>query len=595
MGKELNSIEKNLQDVEVRFAFCFPDTYEVGMSHLGMKILYGALNAEPWLWCERVFAPWFDMEEALRKAGLPLYALESGDSVGDFDIIGFTLQYELSYTNVLNMLDLAGVPLLSKDRKALKNLVVAGGPCVCNCEPLADFVDLFFLGEGEEVDLEVCKLYRDCKRAGVSKEQFLERAVQIPGVYVPAFYDVSYHPDGTVAAITPTHGAPARVKKRVIMDLDKAYYPDRFVVPYIEIVHDRAVQEVFRGCIRGCRFCQAGFLYRPVREKSPEVINRQCRALCENTGYDEVSLSSLSTSDYSQLNPLLDELLTWSKPEKTSISLPSLRVDGFQSEVLDKIKTVRRSGLTFAPEAGTQRLRNVINKNVTEAQLRETVTKAFQGGLTTVKLYFMIGLPTETLEDVRGIAELGQMVVDTYYACKDKPRGKGLKVTLSASAFIPKPFTPFQWEPQDTMEQMRAKQMALVHAVKTRKISVNWHDASTSFVEAVFARGDRRLGKALLEAHCRGCKMDGWADGFSLEKWLSVFRDCGIDPAFYANRRRSFDEILPWDHMDYGVSKAFFIRECKRAYEAQTTPNCREACSACGAAQFGGGICYAQR
>lgn len=595
MGGELNSIVKDRGNVEVRFAFCFPDTYEVGMSHLGMKILYSELNTQSWLWCERVFAPWFDMEEELRKAQVPLYALESGDSVGEFDIVGFTLQYELSYTNVLNMLDLAGIPLLAKDRHSLKNLVVAGGPCVCNCEPLADFVDLFFLGEGEEVDLEVCALYRACKSQGLSKEQFLEQAARIQGVYVPAFYEVSYREDGTLAAITPTHGAPARVKKRVMMDLDKSYYPDRFVVPYIEIVHDRAVQEVFRGCIRGCRFCQAGFLYRPVREKSPEVVDRQCHALCENTGYDEVSLSSLSTSDYSQLNLLLDKLLLWSKEEKTSLSLPSLRVDGFQREVLDKIKTVRRSGLTFAPEAGTQRLRNVINKNVTETQLRETVLKAFQGGWSTIKLYFMIGLPTETLEDVCGIAELGQMVVDTYYACKDKPRGKGLKVTVSASAFIPKPFTPFQWEPQDTMEQMREKQVALVHAVKTRKITANWHDASTSFIEAVFARGDRRLGRALLEAHRRGCKMDGWADGFSLERWLSVFRDCGIDPAFYANRRRPFDEILPWDHMDYGIDKNFLIDECRQAYQAQTTPNCREACSACGAAQFGGGICYAQR
>ena len=595
MGGELNSVMKDKKDVEVRFAFCFPDTYEVGMSHLGMKILYSALNTKDWLWCERVFAPWLDMEEQMRRAHVPLYALESGDSLENFDIIAFTLQYEMSYTNVLNMLDLSGIPLLAKDRPSLEHLVVAGGPCVCNCEPLTDFVDLFFLGEGEEVDLEVCELYRACKREHRSKLEFLEQAAQIPGVYVPAFYEVTYHEDGTVQAITPTHGAPARVKKRLLLDMDQAFYPDKFVVPYLEIVHDRVVEEVFRGCIRGCRFCQAGFLYRPVREKSPEVVDAQCRALCESTGYDEITLSSLSTSDYSQLQPLLDRMTQWTKPGKVSISLPSLRVDGFDQDLLDKIKTVRRSGLTFAPEAGTQRLRDVINKNVTQEELLDTVTKAFRGGWSTIKLYFMIGLPTETLDDVRGIADLGQQVVDAYYACQDKPRGKGLKVTVSASAFIPKPFTPFQWEPQDTMEQMREKQKALSHAVHSRKITAHWHDASTSFIEAVFARGDRRLGPVLLEAHRLGCKMDGWEDGFSLEKWLTAFQNCGIDPAFYANRRRSFEEVLPWDHMDYGVRKEFLIAECKRAYAAQTTPNCREACSACGAAQYGGGICYADR
>ena len=592
VGGELNSIVKDKKNIEVRFAFCFPDTYEVGMSHLGMKILYSQLNTREYLWCERVFAPWLDMEAELRKAKLPLYALESGDSVGDFDIIGFTLQYEMCYTNVLNMLELAGVPLLSRDRMELKNLVVAGGPCVCNAEPIADYIDLFFLGEGEEVDLEVCDLYRECKQNGTSKEEFLMRAAQIQGVYVPAFYEITYQNDGTVKAITPTHGAPAKVKKRLMLDMDESFYPDKFVVPYVDIVHDRAVEEVFRGCIRGCRFCQAGFLYRPVREKSAEVVDRQSHALCESTGYDEVSLSSLSTSDYTQINPLLDKMLKWSANEKTSISLPSLRVDGFQTEVMDKIKTVRRSGLTFAPEAGTQRMRNVINKNVTEEELLKTVNTAFSGGWSTVKLYFMLGLPTETLEEVEGIADLAQKVVDAYYARPEKPKGKGVKVTVSASAFIPKPFTPFQWEPQDTLEQMEEKQMHMLHAVKSHKINPTWHDASTSLIEAVFARGDRRLGPALLEAHRRGCKMDGWEDGFSMERWLSVFHDCGIDPAFYANRRRSFDEVLPWDHMDYGVSKEFLIQECKRAYAAETTPNCRQSCSHCGAAQFGGGICF---
>ena len=413
-GGELNSIVKDKSGVDVRFAFCFPDIYEVGMSHLGMKILYSLLNRMEGVWCERVFAPWTDMEALMRERGIPLYALESGDPVADFDIIGFTLQYELSYSNVLNMLDLAGVPLLARDRQGLSQLVVAGGPCACNPEPLADFVDLFFLGEGEEVDCELVELYREHKRRGSTRAEFLRAAAQIPGVYVPSLYEVTYREDGAIDAVTPREGAPAKVKKRLMLDMDRSYFPESFVVPYIEIVHDRAVAEVFRGCIRGCRFCQAGFLYRPLREKSVDVVNDQCRSLCETTGYDEISLSSLSTSDYSALNPLLDKLLTWTKEEKTGISLPSLRVDNFSTEVMDKISSVRRSGLTFAPEAGTQRLRDVINKNVTEDELMRTVTTAFSGGWSSVKLYFMIGLPTETLDDVAGIAALGQKVVDAF-------------------------------------------------------------------------------------------------------------------------------------------------------------------------------------
>lgn len=595
VGGEVNAVVKRKEDVDVRFAFCFPDVYEVGMSHLGMKILYGLFNAQPNIWCERVFAPWTDMEQEMRRIGMPLFALESGDPVRDFDFIGFTLQYELSFTNVLNMLDLAGVPLRSADRTELSPLVVAGGPCVCNAEPLADFVDLMFLGEGEEVDLEVIDLYRRFRDEGRSKREFLTAAAQIPGVYVPALYDVSYHEDGTVAAITPKDGAPATVKKRVMMDMDRSYFPKDFVVPFLDIVHDRAVAEVFRGCIRGCRFCQAGFIYRPVREKSVDTVSRQCRDLCENTGYDEVSLSSLSTSDYSEINPLLDELLTWTEGEKVSISLPSLRVDGFSNELTKKIKTVRRSGLTFAPEAGTQRLRDVINKNVTEEELLKTVRTAFSGGWSKVKLYFMIGLPTETLDDVAGIAELGQKVVDVYYDTPDRPKGRSVSVTLSASSFVPKPFTPFQWEPQDSIEVLRQKQRHLVESIHTRKIEANWHDAETSFLEAVFARGDRRLGPVLEEAQRRGFKFDGWADCFSFDAWMKLFADLGIDPAFYASRRRDFDEILPWDHLDYGIRKSFLIEECKRAYRDTTTPNCREKCSACGAACFGGGICFETR
>lgn len=595
VGGELNCVIKDKAAIDVRFAFCFPDIYEVGMSHLGMKILYSCLNRMEGVWCERVFAPWTDMEALMREKDIPLYALESGDPVKDFDIIGFTLQYELSYSNVLNMLDLAGVPLLVSERQGLSQLVVAGGPCACNPEPLADFVDLFFIGEGEEMDCELVELYRAHKQKGSSREEFLREAAQIPGVYVPSLYEVKYGEDGTIASVTPHGGAPEKVTKRLMLHMDQSFFPESFVVPYLEIVHDRAVAEVFRGCIRGCRFCQAGFLYRPLREKSVETVNRQCRSLCETTGYDEISLSSLSTSDYSKLNPLLDELLTWTKEEKTGISLPSLRVDNFSTEVMDKISSVRRSGLTFAPEAGTQRLRDVINKNVTEEELMKTVTTAFSGGWSSVKLYFMIGLPTETLDDVAGIADLGQKVVDAFYANPNKKKGKGVSVTLSASGFVPKAFTPFQWEPQDTIEMLHEKQRHLVSSVTTRKITCNYHDADTSFMEAVFARGDRRLGPVLLEAHRLGCKFDGWNDYFSLARWRQAFENCGVSPEFYANRRRSFDEILPWDHLDYGVSKEFFRKECEKAYAAATTPNCREKCSACGAACFQGGICYENR
>lgn len=594
-GGELNSVIKDKDKVDIRFAFCFPDVYEVGMSHLGMKILYSQFNEREDIWCERVFAPWTDMEEQMRKNNIPLYALESGDSLDKFDFIGFTLQYELSFTNILYMLELGNIPLLSKDRHDLFNIVVAGGPCACNPEPLADFIDLFFIGEGEEVDLEVMDLYKQCRANGETKQQFLEKAAQIKGVYVPSLYAVEYNDDGTIKSFTSQNNAPAVIKKRIITDLDNLYYPESFVVPSIEIVHDRAMAEIFRGCIRGCRFCQAGFLYRPVREKSPEVIDRQCHMLCNNTGYDEVSLSSLSSSDYTKIGELLGNLTKWSKDENVSISLPSLRVDGFSDEILSKIKTVRKSGLTFAPEAGTQRLRDVINKNVTEEELMDTCSTAFNGGWTTVKLYFMIGLPTETLDDVAGIAQLGQKVVNAYYNAENRQKGKSVKVTLSTASFVPKPFTPFQWFPQDTMDKLKEKQMHLKDSITTKKINYNYHDSSTSFVEAVFARGDRRLCKALLKAHEKGMIFDGWGDFFSLDKWLEVFDECGIDPAFYANRQREFDELLPWDHIDYGVKKSFLIEECKRAYKNEATPNCREKCSNCGAAQWKRGVCFEKR
>lgn len=595
VGGELNEVIKDKKDVDVRFAFCFPDTYEVGMSHLGMKILYGLFNKVPYIWCERVFAPWTDMEELMIEHNIPLYALESGDPISEFDFIGFTLQYELSFSNMLNMLRLGNIPIKSCDRKELKNIVCAGGPCACNPEPIADFVDLFFIGEGEEVDLEVIELYRKCRDEGKSKQEFLQLASHIEGVYVPSLYDVEYNEDGTIKSFTPNCDAPSVINKRIMPEMDDVYYPENFVVPNIEIVHDRAVQEIFRGCIRGCRFCQAGFIYRPVREKSPEVIDEQCHNLCNNTGYDEVSLSSLSSSDYSQIVPLLERLTAWSKDEKVSISLPSLRVDGFTDEIMNKIKTVRKSGLTFAPEAGSQRMRDVINKNVEESELLKTCATAFEGGWTTVKLYFMIGLPTETYDDVADIANLGQKVVDTYYQCPNKPKGKSVRVTVSASCFVPKPFTPFQWEPQDTRDEFANKQQHVKESITTRKIQFNYHDASTSYLEAVFARGDRKLCKAMELACERGFHFDGWNDCFDLDKWLEIFEECGIDPAFYANRRRSFDEILPWDHIDYGVTKDYLIKECKKAYENTTTPHCRLKCNNCGAAKYGKGVCFEKR
>ncbi|MBE6792254.1 MAG: TIGR03960 family B12-binding radical SAM protein [Ruminococcaceae bacterium] len=594
-GGELNSVVKDPSAVDVRFAFCFPDLYEVGMSHLGMKILYSQFNERSDIWCERVFAPDRDMEALMREKDIRLFGLESRDPIDGFDFIGFTLQYEMCYTTVLNMLDLAGVPLRAADRDERYPLVVAGGPCACNPEPLADFVDIFFLGEGEEVDLELIDLYKACRKEGYNKADFLKRAAQIEGVYVPSLYDVTYEEDGRVRAITPHEGVPATVKKRIIADLDACYYPDKFVVPFTEIVHDRFMSEIFRGCIRGCRFCQAGFIYRPVREKSVDTIDRQSRALCESTGYEEFSLSSLSTSDYTKLDELLTRLLAWAEDKKTNISLPSLRVDGFSEELANRLNVLRRSGLTFAPEAGTQRLRDAINKNLTEDEILDTARKAFSGGWSAVKLYFMMGLPTETDEDIVGIAQLGQRVVNAFYQNPDKPKGKGVTVSVSASCFVPKPFTPFQWEPQDTIEQLKEKQQLLSQSVTTKKISLSWHDAKTSFLEAVLARGDRRLGEVLEKAYRRGCNLDAWSEHFHFDVWMEVMAECGLDPAFYANRRRDYDEIFPWDHLDYGVNKAFLIRENKLAHESVTTPNCREKCAGCGASCWKGGVCVEKR
>ncbi len=594
-GGELNQVVKDPDKVDVRFAFCFPDIYEIGMSHLGMKILYSAFNTVDYIWCERCFAPWTDFEAVLRENNIPLFSIESRTPLKDFDIIGFTLQYELSYTGVLSMLSLGGVPLKAADREGLSNLVVAGGPCTCNAEPLSSFVDIFFLGEGESSDLELIALYREFKKKGGSKQDFLIEAAKIEGVYVPSLYDISYNADGTVVEIAPKCGAPKNPRKRIETDLDSTHYPEKLVVPYIEIVHDRAVQEIFRGCIRGCRFCQAGYIYRPVREKSAEVINRQARALCENTGYDEISLSSLSTSDYTKLEPMLDEMLDWTSENGISLSLPSLRIDNFSESLLEKINKIRKSGLTFAPEAGTQRLRDVINKNITEQEILSSCKTAFEGGYTAVKLYFMIGLPTETDEDIKGIADLAQKIVDLYYQNPNRHKGRAVNVSISASVFVPKPFTPFQFAPQISREEMIRRQQYLKSLITSRKISYSYHENKTSFLEGVFARGDRRLGAVIEAAFKKGCRLDAWDECFDLEKWLEAFDECGITPEFYTERERDYDEILPWEHLDYCVTKDFLVCQNELAKRAETTPNCREKCANCGANAFGKGVCFENR
>lgn len=594
IGGELNSVVKNKEDIALRFAFCFPDTYEIGMSHLGIKILYSLINERENAWCERVFAPWSDMEQQMRANNIPLFSLESQDSIRDFDVIGFTLQYELCYTNILNMLDLAGLPVRASERgDELTPIIIAGGPCVCNAEPIAEFIDVFQFGEGEEMMNEFLDLLKEHKQKGSTKSEFLREAARLPGLYVPSLYNVTYNDDGTIKQVEPREGAPEKIVKRVISDLDKVYYPDKFIVPFIEVVHDRAAHEIFRGCIRGCRFCQAGFIYRPIREKSPDTINKQSRVLCETGGYDEISLISLSSSDYTRIKELLIDMLDWADKDNVNVALPSLRADNFDSELAERLSSVRKSGLTFAPEAGTQRLRDVINKNVTSEDLMQAARDAFNGGWTGVKLYFMLGLPTETDEDLEGIAQLSQEVVEEYFRNPDRDKGKRVSVSVSVSTFVPKPFTPFQWEPQITKPEIEYRQKHIKESVKSKKVSVKFHEAETSIMEAVFARGDRRLSRVIETAWKKGCTFDSWGDHFNNELWLEAFAECGIDIDFYANRRRAYDEVLPWDHMDCGISKSFLISESKKAHKAETTPHCRVKCAGCGAAKLNGGKCDA--
>ncbi|HPE94826.1 MAG TPA: TIGR03960 family B12-binding radical SAM protein [Bacillota bacterium] len=592
-GGEFGEIRKEKRPGEVTFAFCFPDSYEIGMSNLGMKILYGALNANDFIRCERCFAPWPDMGDLMQSEDVPLATLESGTALRDFDIVAFSMGYELCYTNVLYMLRLAGIPLSASERKGKRwPVILGGGVCTYNPEPLAEFFDAFSIGEGEVSLCDFTRLYRDCRDEGKTKEEFLRRAASEmadEGIYVPSLYNASYNDDGTLRSFTPRDGAPAKIRKAVIEELDSAFYPECPVVPFIEAIHDRVMLETARGCIRGCRFCQAGMVCRPYRERSPEKLQTMAQRLVNNTGYDEISMMSLSISDYTKLPQLTDSLLEWTDKRHVSLSLPSMRVDSFYRELMEKVMSVRKSGITFAPEAGSQRMRDVINKNITEHDILTACETAFECGKSSVKLYFMNGLPGETDEDIVAIAKLGQSVLDCFFTSPSRKKGMSMAITLSVACFVPKPFTPFQWVGQTPADELLRRQKLLSHSITNKRITHNYHDSSVSFLEAVFARGNRNLAAALRRASERGFRFDSWDEYFKLNDWAAVFAETGIDPAFYANRTMSFDELLPWDFIDIGVTKKFLVSEAEKALCAETTPDCRTKCSGCGAMFFAGG------